>query len=176
MLIVAPSLLTDSGRHMLPDTQHIIRPPISNIIFPNHLLTLPFYTYSDCFSSLAYIWRYFHHNHYKNWIEASWDFSSEWIFFHLELLARRDQDKNTISLSFLFEVISELNIVMELISSDVSLNISRLLADIRKALVSSGCLPSEIGIRVRSQDSDTLVLDGKVVKRHGWRTTVNFFL
>ena len=52
MLIVAPSLLTDSGRHMLPDTQHIIRPPISNIIFPNHLLTLPFYTYSDCFSRL----------------------------------------------------------------------------------------------------------------------------
>ena len=90
-------------------------------------------------------------------------------------LASKDEDKNTISLSFLFEVISELNIVMELISSDVSLNISRLLADIRKALVSSGCLPSEIGIRVRSQDSDTLVLDGKVVKRHGWRTTVNFF-
>ena len=88
----------------------------------------------------------------KNWIEDSWDFSSEWIFFHLELLAKRDQDKNTIFLSFLFEVTSELNIVMELITSDVSLNISRLLADIRKALVSSGCLPSEIGIRVRSQD------------------------
>ena len=91
-------------------------------------------------------------------------------------MARRDQDKNTIVLSFVVEVISELNIVMELITSDVSLNISRLLADIRKALVSSGCLPSEIGIRVRSQDSDTLVLDGKVVKRHGWRTTVNCFL
>ena len=59
MAIVAPSPLTDSGCHLLPDTQHIIHRTISNIIsdvyFPrsNHLF--PIYTLLDSLSPTLHL-------------------------------------------------------------------------------------------------------------------------